>query len=176
MKSLVSLFSSTLSGTQRASFQTYAENVTTTDSLGNTIKLSGQNWYVSQNSLRQLAGRSRVDTCSSNFTLTTFTLPTGTIAANATNGTFGYNLSDEWNTTTNGALLLFASRPQNGGVTFFKGPFQQMATIAGGAAVATAVATLPFHAGTAGSKIFIRAVATAPDGRNSTGVIFPVTQ
>jgi hypothetical protein len=176
LKLSVGVYSTSLTDAQRLSFAVYAQNVTTVDSLGNTIKLSGQNWYIDQSTTRQQAGLSPINTCSSNFTLTTITPFTATATASATNLTVAINPSDEWATSSNGALLVFASRPQNSGKAYFTGPYQLAGVIHGGTSAisSTNLLSLPFPTGTAGSQIFLRARATAGDGRTSASFRLPV--
>lgn len=61
IRSLSQAWSGTLDAEDRASWNTYAQNVTKLDSLGNTIQLSGSNWFVGNNAVRlQAAANSTI--------------------------------------------------------------------------------------------------------------------
>lgn len=164
-------YSTSLTDAQRLSWQTYGENVTKKNRLGDAIKLSGIAHYARSNVPRIQAGLPIVSDAPSVFDLGDTGSPgTLTIGANASTGTFTYNQSDNWSAggSTNN-LLLYVSRPQNIGRRFFKGPFQLAATIPGGSTTGSATFTLPFPSGPTGTqRIFAQYRITRDDGRLSS--------
>lgn len=162
-------FLSTLTAAQRLAWTTYAQNTPVTDSLGNSIKLTANQWYIACNSLRLQAGIAVVDAGPTTFGLPTFTTPVPTIVAAGTTVSMAFTNTDSWATAVGGALLIFASRPQNPTVNFFKGPYRFAGKVLGAVTPPTspAVITLPFPIGPVGSKMYFRAVAVGVDGRKS---------
>lgn len=162
-------FLSTLTAAQRAAWATYAENTPVTDALGNSIKLTANQWYVACNSLRLQASVAVVDAGPTTFGLPTFTTPVPTIVAAGTTVSLAFTNTDAWANAAGGYLLLFASRPQNATINFFKGPYRFAGKVTGAATPPTspAVITLPFPIGPAGSKMFFRSVVITADGRKS---------
>jgi hypothetical protein len=168
LANLIERFRNVLTGAQRSSWDTFAKNTNVIDSLGNSMSLSGPNWYIKSNTIRSQAGLALVDGASTTYALSTLSPLTGTVVASANTMTIGWNGADEWTTNSNSAgLLIFTSRPQNQTINYFSGPYQFAGRISSSNSAGTASLTLPFPAGTAGTKLFIRAVATAPDGRPS---------
>lgn len=168
VSSLIARFRSVLTATQKASWATFAENTNVIDRLGNSILLTATNWYIKSNTIRSQGGLAITDAASTTFALSTLSPLTGTVAASATNCTIGWNGADDWQGNSNtGEVNIYASRPQNSTINYFSGPYQFAGTIRSTAISGTASIALPFPAGLSGSKIFIRAVATAPDGRPS---------
>lgn len=170
-------FLTTLTAAQRLAWNTYAQNTPVTDSLGNSIKLTANQWYVACNSLRLQSGIAVVDAGPTTFGLPTFTLPVPTIAAAGTTVSVAFTNTDAWAIATGGAMLLFASRPQNATINFFKGPFRFAGKVLGAATPPTspAVITLPFPVGPVGSKMYFRAVAVGVDGRKSIDLFLNAT-
>ena len=58
---LISRFRAVLTASQRASWNVFAENTSVIDSLGNSMLLTGPNWYVKSNSIRQQGGLANAD-------------------------------------------------------------------------------------------------------------------
>src|SRR5437763_14589202 len=71
LATLIARFRSVVTGTGRSSWATFAENTTVTDRLGNSIKLSGSNWYVKSNSIRMQGTLAIVHDASPTFALST---------------------------------------------------------------------------------------------------------
>jgi hypothetical protein len=167
---LMARWRSTLTGVQRASWDTFAKNVTTIDTLGNSISLSGPNWYVGSNTLRLQGSLNPVDAGPTTFALASLTPVTGTIYATAGTALIGWAGVDDWQTapTAQAGLELFFSRPQNSTINYFNGPYRYATIIQGAASAGAQVVTLPFPAGPVGSKVFMKAVAVAADGRYSS--------
>lgn len=159
---------------QQAGWKTYGANVPVTNALGNAVHRSGQNWFIGCNTIRKQAGLDELLTAPSDFTRATGTTPVPTITANGTTVSVAFTASDSWATVDEGVLLVFASRPQNSGRSFFKGPFKLSGVVLGDTTTpptSPAVITLPFASAASGTKQFFRFVYLNADGRYSDGVI-----
>lgn len=159
-----------LTAAQRTAWAVYAANVSTVDSLGQTIKLSGIDWYVACNGVRTSAGVATISAAPTTFTLLPVTPPTVTGTVTSTGlATVSFTGTDIWATNSAGGLVFQFSRPQSLGVTFFKSPFQVAGTIHGATTPPTSpqnlTLTFPFTGTT--QKVFWQARAFGPDGRIS---------
>lgn len=165
---LSSAWSNVLTTVQRAAWAVYAENVPTTDSLGNTIKLSGFGWYTACNQVRISAGKATVASAPTTFTLANVTIPTVTGTASTGLATVTFTGTDAWASAVGGGLVVQFSRPQSTGITFFKGPYQVGFTINGAATPPTspATGTMPFPVAS-GNKVFYQVRGFNADGRIS---------
>jgi len=145
LATLTQAWNSTLSDSERQAWRDYAASVTRTDKLGQTITLSGQQWYVASNvpRLQQLTsgltvnGDGRVDVAPTTFnqgepiqTVSTFSInSTGPVLTAA--GALTAPASDD------GYAVLFMGLPVNAGQRFFKGPYQLAAAVAVAATATT---------------------------------------
>jgi hypothetical protein len=167
--SLVARFRLTLTNAQKTGWAVFAENVNVIDRLGNSVLLTATNWYIKANTIRMQGSFGIADAPPTTFALSTLSPLTGTITANTTNLLMSWNAVDDWQgATATAGVNIYASRPQNGTINYFTGPYQFSGTIRSTAASGTVGLALPFAAGPVGSKVFIRAVATAVDGRPSS--------
>lgn len=186
MAQLVTRWSNVLTAAQRAAWNLYAANVPVINPLGDSINLSGQQWYIKANSIRQQAideaasAIALVDDGPTVFNLTDPGVLTISSASEATQVvTVAYNNAKEWAVQDGGVLLLYVGRPQNPGVTFFRGPWRLAGIVDGDTTTpptSPATPTAPF-AITETQNIWVRGVASAPDGRPSAEQIlgpFPV--
>lgn len=163
----------TLTDAQRTAWNLYASNVPTTNKLGDSIFLSGQQWFVAMNTLRQRAGQSLVTAAPTTFQMADLTLPT-LVSPSAASGNLEVNFTttDDWANEIGGGLFVQMGRPQCCGVSFFKGPWQKAGTIDGNTTPPTSPDTLtaPFPMAV-GNKIWIRCTAFLADGRISPPII-----
>lgn len=171
---LTSRWGSTLTQVQRDAWQTYATNTPKVDRLGDSINLSGVNWYIACNTPRVQGSLAIVDAAPTTFGLATIS-PPEVDAFDDTNNQVdvGFTNTDAWANETGGALLIYASRPQNPGIEFFKGPYRLAGVIAGAVSPPTSPATLdlPFPIAV-GQQVFFEARALRADGRVSSRVSF----
>lgn len=169
MSSLTTAWLTTVTALQRTGWATFAANVPWVDALGASHNLSAINWYVKMNSLRAQSGLTRIDAPPTIFELGTLTPPVPTIVAAGTTASIAYTNTDSWAGEVGGALLVYASRPQNATKNFFSGPYRYAGKVAGAGTPPTSpfVATLPWSIGPAGSKMFFRFVSVRADGRPS---------
>lgn len=169
-------FRLTLTAVQKAAWAVFAENTNVIDRLGNSVLLTAQNWYLKANTIRMQGGFGFADAAPTTFALSTLSPLFGTVTASSTNLLMSWNQVDDWqgNTSTAG-VNIYASRPQNPTINYFTGPYFFAGTIRSTAGSGTVGLALPFVAGPTGTKIFIRAVATAVDGRPSSVFRAPLT-
>lgn len=174
MSALQTRFAQTLTAAQRTGWATFAANVPRTNTLGDSINLTGQQWYVACNTYRLQASVAVVDAPPTVFEMATITLPVPTITAAGTTVSLAYTNTDTWAAEAGGYLLLYASRAQNVTKNFFKGPYRLAGKVTGAGTPPTspAVITLPFASGPTGSRQFFRAIALRADGRFSPTLSF----
>jgi hypothetical protein len=169
VSTLQARFRLTLTAAQKAAWAVYAANVNVIDRLGNSVLLTAQNWYVKANSIRMQGSFPVADAAPTTFSLSTLSPLAATVTASTTNLLMSWVNVDDWQgATTTAGVNIYASRPQNATINYFTGPYAFAGTIRSTAASGTVGLALPFVAGPVGTKIFIRAVATAVDGRPSS--------
>lgn len=167
---LVNNWTSVLTGAQRNDWSVYATNTPVIDKLGDPITLTGQQMYIRNNTPRIQAAFSPVNDAPTTFNLGDFTAPTYTAQAAADTITVAFTSADAWDDEDDSAMLIFASRPQNPSVIFFKGPYRFAGSIDGDSVTPPtnpAVLTAPF-ALTAGQIVHMKASVMRADGRLST--------
>lgn len=176
-----------LTDVQRAGWQTYAANTSWTDSLGQSIQLSGINHYIRSNTPRLYAdlevGQSagRVDDAPTIFDLGVSPAVESAVLSHATGPPEVISLVLTWsNDASMGGgdiVLLYLSAPQNPTINFFKGPYYLVAGEGGdnppvtGAIFNSVTATRyqdRFGDAVAGQKIFYQVRTLMEDGRLST--------
>jgi hypothetical protein len=127
-------WTSSLTEAQRQAWRDYAANVPVTDKLGQSMLLSGINWWIKSRSAAfqvlgsTLTGATTIggvdaptmyNTGQSVNDVSTFegdfTTPPGTV-------TIGGGLTGE--TTEDATVAIYIGSPQNAGVRFYKGPYQ----------------------------------------------------
>jgi hypothetical protein len=155
---------------QREGWENYANVVGKTNRVGNTIKLSGANWYTAGNSLKLLAGSPVVDDAPEILALALLTEP-AVVSATAATGvvSVSFNNNNLWANEDTGHLIVSVSRPVPAGRTGPVGGFRYAGQVDGDGAVAPsspAAITSPFPF-EVGSKIFVRFIAVTADGRRS---------
>lgn len=189
MASLVAHWSETLTQTQREAWADYAASVPVPNPLGDSITLSGFNWYTACNIPRLQADTKmstslgRIDDAPVIFNRGAHTVPVPTLTE--TSGqSIAYDNGDDWATQTGGALLIYQGLPQNAGRNFFKGPWRLSDVVAGDdttpptspAVVANAFLALLAYELSEGQKVWMRFVSVLSDGRCTAGsVVGPTT-
>lgn len=170
---LTSVWNNVLTAAQRAGWDTYAENVQLLDVLGETRNVGGLGMFIRANTARLQtgdAGLPIVADAPTTFNLGELTPPNVISATAATEAlSIGFTNTDEWANEDGGALLIYGSRPQNGSVNFFKGPYRYAGLVLGDGTtppISPASITNPFPFAV-GNKVFIRAIAIRADGRVS---------
>lgn len=191
-------WSTLLSSAQRAAWNTYGENVTVTDSLGQPRKRSGQQWFIGSYTLRfnpqyTSSGMQTLDAPA------IFDRGPDIIGVKPMEGdeewTIGvyetsldlqteFRLSDAVGETMR-QLIIYRGHAQNPGVTFYKGPYR----LSGVVEVSTAVEFMEwtgaqsglldgFPAMEAGQNIPLKVVLVHADGRYTSPlrVLLPVVE
>lgn len=166
MSDLTNRWLNTLTDLQRQEWATYAANVPVTNRIGQQIFLTGLNWYVASNSLRSQAVVPRSDDAPATFNLAAYTV-TGVLASEATQDiAVSFLTADEW-LDDDGALLAWATRPQNPTINFNNLPYRFAGAVPGNTATPpTSPATIsaPF-AFAEGQRLFLRFNVVNPDAR-----------
>lgn len=172
-KGIMNAWTNTLTSAQRAAWNVYSTNVTFIDKLGTAISIGGVANYVRANTPRVQNALSRIDNAPVTFNVGAFTPPTFAVTHSSTSMVATFTAGDTWN-TAGGGMFIYASRPQNSSINFFKGPFRLVGVVSG---VATSPQTfvLPFAAGTTASTMFFKVSVTQPDGRLSSDQIIKST-
>lgn len=135
---LMQQWSMLLSEAERQGWRDYAQNVPVQDSLGQTMQLSGVNWFVKVMSLAsQLSETSGLTGLTNlpNVTVVPTTFNTGEPPIEVTELEFT-SAADTLEvtgilggeTTSAGRIVMFIGAPQTPGVRFYKGPYQLAAT------------------------------------------------
>lgn len=166
---LTSGWLSTLTAAQRAAWDTYAVNVPIADTLGEPRNVGGLAMYVRTNVPRLQNSVARLDDAPTTFNLGSFTNPTlGTLSASADTIAIAFTNTDAWAAAVGGFMFVYASRPFNASVNFFKGPYRSMGKISGAASPPTSPATFsapfPFAVG---NRVAVQLRVMQVDGRLS---------
>lgn len=169
LSQLTSLWVDTLTQLQRDAWETYADNVSVLNRLGNPINLSGLNMYVRTNVPLIQAGFARQDDAPTIFSLGDFTLPSGIPSEASQALALFFTITDDWVGEDDAGMLVYVSRPQNPSINFFKGPYRFAGSIDGdGITPPTTPAAIlvPFPI-VAGQRLFFRVQVVRADGRLS---------
>lgn len=158
MATLVVRWTSVLTALQRSGWETWAANTPQVDSIGQTYNMTGQNAYISMNTMRIQVGLSIIDTSPTIYAgaaltppgITSITAATGIMIVTFTN-------TDIWATAVGGALLAYGSRGQNQSKLFFAGPYRFASRINGSVVPPTSPQNiaLPF-APAVGNRVHVR--------------------
>lgn len=165
---LANLWPNLLTPTQRDDWNTYAANVTLTNSLGDAINVSGANMFLRTNqAAQQTAGGLYVD-APTTFNLGSYTAPTWFPQAPLN---VGYVIEplDAWANEDAAYLLVYQGIPQGPSVNFYASPWVFIEALPGSSTVPPldtqlAVALRPF---TAGQHLWFRSRVLRADGRLS---------
>jgi len=166
MSDLANRWNDTLTQAQRDDWDTYADNVTLPNALGDQKNVSGIAMYIRSNVPRIQIGSPIVDAGPTVFNLGSFTEPVITATAPSSLSVVFLN-SDLWANEDDSSMQIFASRGQNPAIKYFKGPYRLAGTIAGDAGTpptSPAAITAPFVL-TAGQIVFLKVNVTRADGR-----------
>lgn len=116
----------------RAGWDTYADNVTMKNKLGESIKLSGFNHFIRSNATRQMHGHNLVLTAPGLFTLAD---PLGGFTLACTedpqNFIVSFDTGGNWVDEHGSHVYVQMGIPQNPGVNFFGGPYKITKTFGG---------------------------------------------
>lgn len=166
---LTNFWLDTLTVAERLAWETYAENVTVTDRLGEQMKLPPLAMYVRSNVSRLQQGLPRQDAAPVIFNLGGFTGPSFTFAQATSTLSVTFEPGDGWANEDDSAMLVYTSREQNPTIKFFKGPYRLAGAVLGDLALpptSPADIVTPFPAAV-GNRIFVQVRVTRADGRLS---------
>ena len=169
---------SLLTQAQRDAWNLYATNVPVTDKLGDSVNLTGQNWYMGNNIVRSQADAANLPAVPLGpaiFDRGAFTPPT-VVSITAATGilSLAFTAADPWVGEDDAAMVIRLSRPQSPTVDFFKGPYRLAGTILGDSGTpltSPQPITLPFTI-IAGQVLHGTATVTRADGRLGSPVTF----
>lgn len=166
---LTSHWADELTVNQRGLWNYYSDQVPLLDTLGEPRKVGGLAMFVRTNVIRLQAGLAILDDAPLTYNLGTYTAPTiGSISAGDGEADIHFNNANPWATTVGGAMLVYASRPQNESINFFKGPYRLAGVILGAATPPTSpkTVTLPFQVAV-DTRVFFQFRVLQADGRLS---------
>lgn len=169
MAQLVNLWNNTLTQGQRDDWAVYAVNTPILNPFGAARTVTGLNMYTRVNVPRLQAAKSRVDPAPVEFNTGDFT-PATLAASEAAGLSLTFDNTDTWANEDDSAMLLYASRPQNEGIIFFKGPYRFLGNVNGDAIIAPTspqIFTPPPFAFTEGQRLFAKISVARADGRYS---------
>jgi len=158
-----------LTPAQRVLWDFYAYNVPVINKVGDSINLTGQQMFIRSNVPRLQAGLARVDGGPTIFNLGAYTNPSFSFDAANDEVDVTFDNTDDWANEDGSSMLIFASRPQNVTINYFKGPYRFAGRIDGDATTAPtspAAIAAPFAA-VAGQRVFVRVSVSRADGRLS---------
>lgn len=167
---LASFWESSLTQGQRDGWDVYASNTKLINRIGEQMNVSGLAMFIRSNTARLQVGIARIDDAPSVYNLGNKSangMSNATEAGQTVDVSFGATLlGDPWANEAGGFLLVYLSRPQNAGITYFRGPYRYAAGVTGDPVppVSPATVAAPF-AFVAGQRLFGRAVACYADGR-----------
>lgn len=167
---LTSRWVNILTPVQRDLWEVYAANVTLVNRIGNPINISGLSQYVRSNVPRsQEAALSRINGGPVVFDLGEFTAPTMAVATGTQLITVTFDDTDAWAGEDESAMMVYASRPQNQTVNFFKSPYRFAGALLGNTAVPlTSPQTIPVPFPViAGQRVHLYVRVTRADARLS---------
>ena len=171
MQSLSTRWSNVLTAVQRSQWDAYAAAVLSTNRLGETIQLTGQNYYVGNNSAILSAGGVTVDDGPAVLNKPDADPLFAVVvdeAAQEISVTFDPALA--WNQIDAGHMLVSMGTPINLSRNFFAGPYRIAGALDGATALpltSPQVLSAPFPV-QVGQKVFAQARVMEPDGRVSS--------
>jgi hypothetical protein len=157
----------TLTAAQRTAWTNYAEAVELPDKLGGTHVVSGLNMYIRTNTLSKQVLGTFNPTAPTIFNLGEGAAATFSVSAATQLISIAFDAGDAWCDEDGTALVIFASRPLNKTVNFFRGPYRYASNVPGSSSIPpTSPTTLsvPFPVVLA-QRIGIRSRIIRADGR-----------
>lgn len=137
LTALVNYWTETLTPSQREAWNTYGQNVPVTNKLGSAIHLSGQNWFIANNTpglqaaAKGLANASIIAAAPTIYDRGDFTTPSNPTLDDGDGFSVSFTNTDNWAATSGGLMFIYMGRPRNPSRSFFGGPYRLMAVIEG---------------------------------------------
>lgn len=155
---------------QRDAWAVYATNVPVQNRLGESITLTGWNMFARTNAAALYNDLDFVLDAPTDFSLAEQDATLAIAVSEATQLiSVSFDAGMDWVDENDSQLLIYASRPQNPTVNFFKGPYLIAGMISGDSVTpptSPETMALPFAA-VEGQKIFVQARILRADGRLS---------
>lgn len=160
-----------LTAAQRASWEQYALQVPLPGPLGDPRNVGGIGMFQRSNTPRVAfpdPTPTNIDDAPTLFDLGTFTPITPATASESTQQiTILFTNTDDWANEDGAVMYVYASRPKNPSINFFKGPYRKAGFVLGNGTTPptsplTFDAPFPF---VVGHKIFLRVNVSRADGR-----------
>lgn len=157
-----------LTAAERQSWETYAANVPVTNRIGQQIYLTGLNWYLGNNALRDQVGTpiTWLADAPTIFNLASYDIGECLASVATQNVTVPYTAGSDWE-ADDGALMGWFTRPQNPTINFNNLPYRYAGFVPGDTAippVSPGIFAAPF-AFVIGQALFLRFNCINPDGR-----------
>lgn len=164
LASLAAAWSAELTPEQRDAWTNYALNVPGVNRLGDSIQLSGQNWYIACNTPRLQNALARVDDAPTIFDRGNLSLFPEIILLNDSAGTFILGAT----ITAPATALLYMGRPFSVGRNKYYGSFRLTADADLTAGLSQSSFTPAFIVGSSANQVAFNLVISYDDGRLST--------
>ncbi len=168
LAALMNRWTNILTQAQRDEWDTYALNVPLPGPLGDLRNAGGTGMFIRGNTPRLQAALAPADAGPAIFALGEFTEITAFAPLAATNAVgFAFSNTDAWANELGGAMLVFASRPQQPAKNYFTGPYRFVDKILGDditppSSPFSPISPFPF---VVGQRIFLRVNIVRADGR-----------
>lgn len=121
-----------LTQAQRDAWRLYAANVPSSNALGETIHLTGQQHFMRVNIVLIQIGEPILKTAPTIFDLGTFTAPTiASLVDAADEINIAFSDLDDWADADDGFMIVFGGRPTSTGEQFYRGPWRFAGAIPG---------------------------------------------
>lgn len=171
MSNLANIWAETLTDAQRTAWEAYAEAVPLPNPLGEDRNVGGVGMFIRGNLVRGQIGYGDLPLVSDGPTilsLSAFTPPAivGIVASTDT-ASISFDNTDAWANEDDAGMAIYASRPKNPGVNFFKGPYRYAEKVLGDGTTpptSPVAVSLPFPV-EAGQRVFFRVNVYRADGR-----------
>ena len=158
-----------LTAGQRDAWDSYAAVIAWQNKFGDSVFLTGFNWYVLTNSLRLAAGLLQLD--DGPIVLSQGPAPTGvsfTGDVSSDEISVVFDNTQGWATAVGGALYLQQGIAQPPSRTFFASPYRTLGVVVGAVVPPTSPAAFtPVFPISVGNRTYVRYRALYPDGRVS---------
>lgn len=160
---------STLTEGQRTAWNTYGVNVPTVDVLGDSIQLSGQNWFVGSNVLATQTGLDIVKDGPTTFDRGGIDLADAEFTAGASTGTLALasTVASLLGGDAGAGVIVYGGKDYSRGRGKYFGSFQIAAVFPGDDTASVLTFTLPF-AHSSNNAMAINVVIRRGDGRYTT--------
>lgn len=171
ISALASAWSATLTAAQRLEWEVYADAISMTNRLGQSIKLTGFNHFVRGNAARLQCGFSQVAAGPTELALPPADATFAVAISEATQLiTVTFDDTADWCDEDDAAMSIAMSSPRGGGVSYLNGPFRFADSIDGDSVTPPSTGdtvAVPFPVAE-GQVVAVRARIMRADGRLSS--------